>query len=311
MIDELIVAARLALYVDLMLLFGLPLFALYGQRETELLPSPETSPRSVLAMLATIAILLSCLGLAVACAAMAGMPIMGLDSATVQMVITQTPIGTAWLVRMAALLVTLVLIGVFISKSRVKALTALSLTTGIALATLAWGGHGAASEGVVGTGHLIADIVHLLAAGAWLGALTVLGSMLFGSTEKMTDDHLRLTHRALEGFSVAGTIIVALVIVSGLVNSYMLIGPQHILSLPASLYGKLFVIKMALFGLMLALAAINRFRLTPALRQSIACSEPSIALAMLRRSLMFELSAAIAILGIVAWLGTLEPPMSM
>ncbi|MFX6794075.1 copper resistance protein CopD, partial [Acinetobacter baumannii] len=44
----------------------------------------------------------------------------------------------------------------------------------IAVATLAWTGHGAMDDGAIGWFHLMADIVHLLAAGAWLGAIVSL-----------------------------------------------------------------------------------------------------------------------------------------
>src|SRR3546814_13154080 len=80
-------------------------------------------------------------------------------------------------------------------------------------------------------------------------------------------------HRALAGFATAGTVIVGLVIVTGIVNSYALIGPQNMSGLFQSAYGQLLLIKLVLFGLMLALAASNRFSLTPALATGIERSE--------------------------------------
>jgi copper resistance protein D len=50
---------------------------------------------------------------------------------------------------------------------------------------------------------------------------------------------------------------------------------------------------------------------TPAFGRSIKMSETDAAVGALRRSLIIETGAAIAILGLVAGLGTLEPPMSM
>src|SRR3546814_16044212 len=75
--------------------------------------------------------------------------------------------------------------------------------------------------------------------------------------------------RALAWFATAGTVIVGLVIVTGIVNSYALIGPQNMSGLFQSAYGQLLLIKLVLFGLMLALAASNRFSLTPALATGI------------------------------------------
>jgi hypothetical protein len=58
-------------------------------------------------------------------------------------------------------------------------------------------------------------------------------------------------------------------------------------------------------------ASASRFRLTPALGKAIAEGRTYPAFLGLRLSLILELSLAAAILGLVAWLGTLEPPVSM
>ena len=130
------------------------------------------------------------------------------------------------------------------------------------------------------------------------------------SAQASTEDYLRLNHRLLKGFSVAGSIIVALVLGSGLVNSWMLVGPQNMLSLHATLYGQLLIAKLFLFAIMLALAATNRFTLTPALERALQGGGTYRARRRLQISLIIELSLAAAIIGLVAWLGTLEPPVS-
>ena len=90
----------------------------------------------------------------------------------------------------------------------------------------------------------------------------------------------------------------------------MLFRSAHIAELPFMLYGQLLLAKLALFAAMLALAAANRFRLTPAFGKAIAQGDGSCAVAALRRSLAAEAGAALLILGLVAWIGTLAPPMS-
>ena len=65
--------------------------------------------------------------------------------------------------------------------------------------------------------------------------------------------------------------------------------------------------ELLLFAAMLVLAGLNRWRLTPALGVAVHNDNPASALAGLRRSLLAEGSAALAILAVVAWLGTLEP----
>ena len=50
--------------------------------------------------------------------------------------------------------------------------------------------------------------------------------------------------------------------------------------------------------------------LTPALYKAIGDGASDRAVGALRKSLVVEMGAATAILGLVAWLGTLQPPMS-
>ena len=304
--DWLSVSIRAALYADLMLLFGWPLFGLYSFARAE---RPAVWPlRAAMAVVAALGLALSALGIAIITAGMAGVPLSGIDRSTLDMVITETSIGTAWQVRMGALAV--VLVCTLNARRRSAAPLLATAAAAVALASLAWTGHGAASEGRAGLVHLWADIAHLLAAGAWLGAIAAFGWLLLRPAASMTPDHLRLTHRALARFSVIGSLLVGVLIASGLVNGYMLIGPMHVLDLPATLYGQLFLVKLALFAAMLALAAGNRFRLTPALSAALAQNDPARAVMALRRSIALEASAALIILGLVAWIGTLSPPMA-
>ena len=62
---------------------------------------------------------------------------------------------------------------------------------------------------------------------------------------------------------------------------------------------------------MLGLAALNRYRLTPSLSLAIEQEDAPRAMTLLRGSLVVEGGLAIIILALVAWLGTLSPPMSM
>ena len=294
-----------------MLLFGLPLFGLYGLKGGERLHGNVLPLRALAIWLSATGIALSVLSIFAMTAAMAGVALLAIDRASVSMMIAETPMGRAWAVRMAALFGTLI-IGIAMGRRKTPTwLVLVSLGSATALASLAWTGHGAASEGVAGTRHLIADIVHLLASGAWIGALAALGALLFRPARAMSDDHIRLTHRALEGFSLIGTAIVALIVVSGLLNSWILVGPEHLLSMGATLYGQLLIAKLALFGGMLGLAAANRFHLTPAFDHAITGGGTLPAISRLRLSMICETGAALAILGLVAWLGTLAPPMSM
>ena len=304
--DAIGVAVRFALYLDLMALFGLAAFGLYGLRGEEQRSGAVIAFRSLLGGAALLGLLLSALGLATLAAAMAGVPIGSVDLASLEMIATGTSVGTAWIARGAALIVVLAL-ALAASSRPVLFLTGTAAAGAAGLASLAWAGHGAMDEGGIGWIHLTADVVHLIAAGVWVGALLALLLLVFRRQELVDRDHLLLSHRALAGFSLVGTITVAAVLGSGLVNSWLLVGPAHLASLPTSLYGQLLIAKLVLFGAMAALASANRFRLVPAFERSLASADHITALQALRRSLLIETGCAVAVLALVAWLGTLEP----
>lgn len=303
------IVLRFGLYLDLMVLFGIAAFALYALHGDERRFDGAIALGPWLWGSAVLGAALSLGGLVVLAAGMAGVPLASVDPASVEMIVIATSAGTACLVR----IVVLVLAAIVALTLRRRPAVALPFAAGagaIALATLAWGGHGAMDEGVVGWFHLAADIGHLLAGGIWVGALLALLSLVLRRRERVDHDHLVLSHRALDGFSLVGTITVATIIISGLVNSWLLVGPANILLLPVSLYGQLLIAKLLLFGAMGALAATNRFRLVPDFERSIGSDDHFAALRALRRSLAIETGCAVAVLALVAWLGTLEPPMS-
>ena len=301
-----LIAVRLALYLALSGLFGLSAFSLYGLHAGERSNALPLRPWLVGSGLA--ALLLSGIALALLAAAMAGAPAWPIDREAIGMLLTGTATGTAWQARMVALVVASVV--ALIAAGRAVRLGVVALSAGIALATLAWTGHGAMDDGARGWVHLLADILHLLAAGAWVGALLGLTLLVTRPADRVDAAHLRLTHRALHGFGLVGTIVVGAIVVTGLANGWLLVGLGNLPNLPFTLYGQLLLAKLALFGAMLGLASLNRFRLTPAFERSIAASNHRGAIGALRRSLAIETTCAVTVLALVAWLGTLEPPAS-
>lgn len=300
------IAIRFGLYADLMLLFGAAFFALYALRGGDRLSGQVLPLRLLLPALALGGILLSAAGMAVTLTTMTGLRLSEVDAETVGILINETPLGVAWKVRVLALLVAAA--AAYFIASPTLSLWIVGLASAAALGSLAWGGHAAAGEGLLGIIDLASDTIHLLAAGIWVGALAVLILMLFHPFNSSTEEGIRLAHRSLEGFSVLGTIVVVVLTLTGLLQSWRRVGVDHLFSLPSSPYGQLLLVKLALFLLMLGLASVNRFRLTPALGRQVA-SDGSVGLGRLRASLAVETGAAVFILALVAWFGTLEPPM--
>jgi putative copper resistance protein D len=99
-------------------------------------------------------------------------------------------------------------------------------------------------------------------------------------------------------------------VITGLINSWLLVGAANLAALVTTLYGLLLLAKLVLFAAMLGLASLNRFRITPAFQRSIAMADHDGTLVALRVSLAVETACLIGFLALVAWLGTLAPPAS-
>jgi putative copper resistance protein D len=169
------------------------------------------------------------------------------------------------------------------------------------LASLAACGHAAASSGAQGAIRLTADALHLVAAGAWLGALIPFAALLKRSAH---DPHgLDAASRAARRFSTLGIASVAVIVFTGIVNTRYTV--QTIAGLTGSRYGLELLVKLAIFTAMLSLAAANRWRLTPRITTA---SEGPAALRALRVTTLAEIALGFAIVAIVGNLGITMPP---
>jgi putative copper resistance protein D len=205
-----------------------------------------------------------------------------------------TGLGKAALVRAAAAFAAVPLLLFFTPGRPVWALA--GLFGAVAVASFAWMGHGAATEGAGGQLHLFADLGHALTAAAWVGALIGFVMLVLFGSERDT------LHAALTRFSAVGVPLIGLLVATGLVNSWFLVGLENLGSLFTTSYGQLLLLKLALFAVMLVLASLNRWRHTPA----IADEDASVA--TLRTSMIAEALLGILVLALVAWFGMLEPP---
>ncbi|WP_460065268.1 copper homeostasis membrane protein CopD [Pseudomonas sp. S2_H08] len=280
------IVLRFALYVDLLLLFGLALFALYSA-------GTLLRFRPMLRGMALIGALLSVAGLVLMTRAMSGETALAALWPHLQMMLLETDVGLAWAVRIIALIVMLIRPGAWLA----------SMAGAIALASLAWSGHGAMDEGILRFWHFLSDILHLLAAGAWLGAMLALVLMARGSVDEA---RIRSLAFAVRRFEWIGAVIVLTLSITGVVNYLFIVGAR-LDEILLGTYGMLLAIKVLLFAGMLVLAALNRFHLGPALAQALRNGQYVIAANALKRSVVVELAIALLIVALVAWLGTLSP----
>ena len=300
MTDWPLVVVRFGVYLTIGTLFGLSAFGLYALRAGE--RGSAVALRGWLAASTVLGLILSACWLVLLSSSMADLPPWSIDRAAIDGVLTGNAIGMAWMVRILALLIA------GMATLRTQWLPVVVLASASALASLGWTGHGSIDEGTLGWVHLGADIVHLMASATWTGALLGLILLLLRPVARIDVDHLYLTHQALHGFGKIGTVVVGMLVVTGLANSWLMVGVDNLVSLPATLYGQLLIAKLTLLVAMLAIASLNRFRLTPAFERSIADANHGQALNALRLSLGIEATSIVLILGLVAWLGTLAPP---
>lgn len=265
-------------------------------------------PKPLLVVSGLCLVLGTALSLAAQAATMNGIDLGKLDWPSVSVVLTDTQWGHAIAVRLGLSIVALLTATALKPSGR---LWWLACALGVViLASFAWTGHGASTEGAGGIIHLLADITHAIAAGVWLGALMAFLILLCLPKTQDLEQRTALFN-ALKNFSGTGSVLVAVLVVSGLVNSYFLIGFDHIGQLLQSAYGILLAVKLVVFACMLILAGLNRFRLTPALENSIKAKDTAHAIAALRRSLILETLAGLAVLALVATFGMMEPPASI
>ena len=158
------------------------------------------------------------------------------------------------------------------------------------LTALAATGHGAAEQGTDRAVHLPADALHLLAAGAWLGALPALAFTLRRGAD------IPFAAGAVRRFSALGIVSVATLIVTGSVNAWYTVG--DVPGLLGTRYGILLCAKLALFSVMVAFAAANRLRWTPAAEFS-----------RLHRNALAEAALGLCVLALVAVLGITVPAL--
>lgn len=293
---------RFAHYTLLLGLFGITAFRCIGLRET-LAQRPQCKDNGALALAAVVAPVLTITLMFLSIAAMMAQPVWQLEWTTTEAMVMSTSIGWAFAVRLVVLLAAAILMVFGRTSSAVSVAT---LLFGLALTTLAWNGHAAATEGTLGTVHRLNDAAHLLAAGLWIGAIGWFVHLtevvhrqphLFAPVSLLSDMHR---------FAPLGLLLVCVVGFTGLVNAQLIFGLQNSADVLKTNYGWLLVAKIALVGFMLLFAARNALlgRRLPAAPHSVDISST---LAKLRTSLAGEVTLALAVLGLVAFIGMMSP----
>jgi putative copper resistance protein D len=234
-------------------------------------------------------------------ASMSGLPVKNTFSASGWgTVLLETQFGRVWQLRLGLIATALVLVASALTK--VKARRALSailwLVSVVLLVSLALISHAAAATmrpfGVLG------DMIHLCAAGLWIGGLVPLA--IFLAAVRATFSLSEMVPCVLARFSGLSLCCVSVLVVSGISNSWLLVG--SIYALFTTPYGQLLLFKLTLFAILIGFGARNRFLVKAKLPK--AAADPDV-LAQLRRNVICETYLGVAVVVIVACLGVTPP----
>ena len=284
-----------------------PAFRAVPERPLALRSDVERGIRSIGAWSLAVSIASGVVWLVLEAPLMSGLAMReALGGGTLGVVLTQTSFGRTWMLRGClafALGATLLMSARSTDDARGSRWSrAAALVAAGYLATLAFAGHAAGGQGQERYLRIGVDMVHLLAAGAWLGALPGLVFVLRRVRSDANAASVGVAARSTRRFSALGTVAVGALLFSGVANAWYEV--RALDALFATEYGKLLLAKLALFAAMLALAAVNRWRLSP----RVAAADRA-ALRSLARNAMLETTLGIAVIAIVGVLGVTIPAM--
>lgn len=282
-------------------LFGLMTFAMLGLRQS--LPvRPNAKSASALIIAAWLAPVVSSAVMLASIGVMMAQPFWQLAWATIQAILTGTDLGSAFFIRLFALVVAATLMT--FSRTPAGRWLAISCFV-ISLATLAWSGHAAATEGVLGLVHRLNDAVHLLTAGLWLGAIGwFLALVLAVHRHKDGIPSVGLI-ADMHHFAPLGAFLVVAVSITGLVNAHLTFGLSNAGTVIGTDYGILLAAKIALVAVMVGFGARHAIVGRRLYQSGHRDVRPT--LAQLRFTLAAELTVAVTVTALIAMIGTLSP----
>lgn len=206
--------------------------------------------------------------------------------------------GWGWLLQAAG--TTVALAGLLLARRGGSGWTLAGLGA-LALAfTPSLSGHAVAQADRAGLA-VLADGLHVLGAGGWLGSLllvVVVGvpAVLAGPEGRRGPALAALVN----AFSPTALGFAGLVVATGLVSSWIHLGELG--ALRESVYGRTLLLKLALLSVVFATGAYNWLRVRPALGSASAAGR-------LRRSATIELAVGVLVLAVTAVLVATPPPM--
>jgi copper resistance protein D len=219
------------------------------------------------------------------------------DPHTIALVLFETLFGQAWCWHIGFGVALLGLI--LVSARRPGFVVPITILAAAFVASLAWAGHAVM---LPGASHLLVQGIHLLSGALWLGSLPALLYLLTRARRERTPDWQDALAYMLPLYSKVGYGAVALVVLSGVFNSWFLV--RSVGNLVTTSFGRVLVVKIVLVLLMIGIAGVNRWVFLPKLdRKKIS------AVRALEVSVAVDLVTGGMVVAAVSLLGTLTPAM--
>jgi copper transport protein len=273
--------ARALTYAGALLASGLTLFVILFGRYTAVNHRAVARPALAAAVLGAVA---TVIGAALQSTILAGGLADALNPTTLARVLG-TGFGLATLVRLGGLVALLIALAKRDFVPMLGAAGALAVAASFALT-----GHTVRLDSAVLSALLV---FHLLATSFWTGSFIPLIRATRGTNVEATTE-------LMLAFSAVAVVLVPALVAAGTAVAWFLIGGLS--ALVTTPYGLALSAKITLVAGMLALAAVNKWRLVPALPTGRAAAE------RLRRSILLELALAFAVIAATTALTSVPPP---
>ena len=153
------------------------------------------------------------------------------------------------------------------------------------------------------------DVVHVLAMSAWIGGLVALLFVVPAATRRLEPpERTRLLAAVLVRFSPIALGCVVALAATGVLQALIDMG-WSLSALTSTPFGRAVLIKVGLLVVLVALGAVNRQRVVPALRRlADGGAPPGAAGRLLRRTLRAEVALLVVVLGVTSALVSYAPP---
>jgi copper transport protein len=188
-------------------------------------------------------------------------------------------------------------------------LAALAVPAAFLAITPALAGHATTQDPVVALFPL--DVIHVVAMSVWIGGLVALLLVVPAATRRLeAPERSRLLAAVLLRFSPLALACVIALAATGVLQALIDMG-WSLSALTDTAFGRAVLIKVVLLVALVALGAVNRQRVVPALRRLADGGEPPGAAGrVLRRTLRGEVALVLVVLGVTSALVSYAPPVA-